>query len=230
MICDERIHEAKISRNIWMGKLDPDNTTSDYVIHSCPFHYCKARSLTYTPLSYNLSDSDMCASNRMGVLCGECEAGYGPAVNSPNYECVLCNNTNIYANILQYGTSVYIPLVILFVSLILFDIRLTSGPANAFILYSQVITTTFSLDANGGIPVNQLLNISIDSEGYNYLLQGYKYPYNIFNLNFIERLIPPFCISEEFDTLTVLLLECGVAFLPFAMIILIVIILKFKEC
>ena len=72
--------------------------------------------------------------------------------------------------------------------------------------------------------------MSNDTQNYEGLLQAYKYPYNVFNLNFIERLIRPFCLSEGFDTLTVLLLECSVGLLPFVMIVLAILILKFKEC
>ena len=95
-------------------------------------------------------DTHICGKmHRTGIFCGECEDGYGPAVNSETYECVSCTNgTNTAANASYYVLSVYLPLLIFFAVIILFSIRLTTGPANSFIVYSQVIARTFDLNAD----------------------------------------------------------------------------------
>ena len=228
--CDDKTHQATIAKNIWMGKLNESNASSEYEVVICPpYSYCARRDEVYTNLTYSLENEDMCAPHRKGILCGECELGYGPAVNSPEYACAICSHTG--RNAFYYVLTAYVPLTVLFISLVIFDIRLTSGPANAFIVYSQVIVTTFTLDANGGIPIYQIFNITVNatSDDYGYFLQAYKYPYHIFNLNFIEQLLPPLCLSDQFNTLTVLMLESIVAVMPFVMILAIIIAIRLKD-
>ncbi len=145
-------------------------------------------------------------------------------MNSKYYECVNCTGINLPANIAKYIASIYLPLAIAFAVIILFDIRLTTGPANAFILYSQVVSSIFSLDADG--QVKPVANIKT----YQDLLKGYRVVYGIFNLEFVENLLPPFCFSSNFNALSVLLLDYGVAVFPLLMIIVIVLCLRLKEC
>ncbi len=219
--CIEKAREAKIIKNVWMGLYN-----STYYTVICPNRYCRKHTQRYIKLPNNsLSlNNDICAHNRKGLICGECRDDYGPAINSPTYDCVQCTNITLASNIAKYIASVYLPLSFLFTILIVFDIRLTTGPANAFILYCQVITSTFSLDADGGIPLDQLTNNLTDK-----LIEAYKVPYGIFNLIFIENHIPSICFSSGFNTMDILLLQYGVAFFPLLMIVIIVICLKIKE-
>lgn len=105
----------------------------------------------------------------------------------------------------------------------MFDVRLTTGPANAFILYCQVVTSTFDLTADGGIP-------SV-SRAERILWYVYRLPFGIFNLKFIETVIPPICFTTDsrFNTLSVLMLDYVVALFPLLMIIVVVLCLKVSE-
>jgi len=167
-------------------------------------------------------DAHICGKmHRTGIFCGECEDGYGPAVNSEIYECVSCTNgTNTAANATYYVLSVYFPLLIFFAVIILFNIRLTTGPANTFIVYSQVIASTFDLNADRHIPLNLIIN-NTDA-----LLNAYRVPYGIFNLNFLERFIQPLCLGTSLNALDILQLDYLVAFFPLLMIIVVLIIMK----
>ena len=221
LYCNGKIHEASIPKNIWFGA---KNGTYYTVI--CPPNYCRKYFERDVLLPQNAEDLDevICSEHRTGVMCGECEAGYGPAVNSRTYDCVNCTDIKLAANIAKYVASVYLPLVFLFMVLIVFDIRLTTGPANAFIIYAQVISSMFSIDADGGIPLDQF-SVNINS----YII-AYRFPYGIFNLDFVENYIPSICFSMNFNTLTVLLLQYCVAISPLLMIMIILICLKIKEC
>jgi hypothetical protein len=207
----------------WIGQLED---SEEYYVGLCPLSFCNVSESSYVQLpntSKNLSDY-ICSEYRTGVLCGMCVPGCGPVVNSPNLECVNCTTINLDANVAKYIASIYLPLALLFTVLILFDIRLTTGPANAFILYCQIVSSTFSLDADGQISMTRTVkNAGAPSKAYMVI-------YGVFNLEFFENLIPPFCFSSHFNTLSVLCLDYGVAFFPLAMIIVAVVCLKIKEC
>ena len=159
-------------------------------------------------------------------MCGECVEDFGPSVNTVAYDCVNCSGGG--TNVLKYLALVYLPLATFFTALIVFDIRLTTGPANAFIVYAQVVSSTFSLDADGQVPLNRL---AVSVKDYEFLLKSYRVIYGIFNLEFLENLLPPLCFSTSFNTLTVLLLDYGVAVFPLFMILIVVVLcLRMKEC
>ena len=228
LTCDPSTLKVEILDKTWMGRIEG---SKEYMAGPCPPSFCKTTTSSHIQLP-NVTVGlykHLCDHNRTGILCGRCVKKFGPAVNSENYECVYCTGINLAANIAKYVSSVYLPLAALFIILIVFDIRLTTGPANAFILYSQVVSSTFSLEADGQIPWNRL-NITVSS--YEALLKGYKSVYGIFNLEFIENFLSPFCFSSSkfFDTLAVLSLDYAVALFPLLMIIMVVVFLKVRDC
>ena len=228
--CDIHSFSASLSNGYWMGVL-PENGNADLVVALCPSSFCytdPSQNSLLLPKSINELEAFICGRiHRMGILCGKCEDEYGLAVNSETYDCVHCNNTNTAANATYYVLSVYLPLTILFAVIILFKIRLTTGPANAFIIYSQVVSSTFNLDAGGQIPFNTITNSSTVTKD---LLMAYRVPYGIFNLEFIENMIPSLCLGTHLNTLDVIALDYVVALFPLLMIIIIVLIMKLKGC
>jgi predicted outer membrane repeat protein len=217
LFCDFQERKARLNSGLWMLF---DN--GSYYVAQCPPSYCV--NIDKLPLDHNELNSKLCAPNRGGGVCGECLGDYGPAINSHTYECTNCADINLAANVMKYIASVYLPLIVLFTILILFDIRLTTGPANAFIIYCQFLSSTFSLDVDGGLSLDQVMKDY--SKGYSY---AYRFPYGIFNLEFVENFLPPICLSANFNTLSVLGLDYCVAFSPLIMIAVVVAIFKLKE-
>ena len=211
--------DAKIKKNAWMGMIREDDY--QYYALDCPYHYCYDRNTSESLLK---NDTMLCGYNRTGILCGECLDDYGTAINSFDYECIKCNN-GLIGSIATYAALTYLPLCLLFTVIIIFDIRMTTGPANAFILYSQLITTMFSLDANGGIPLSKIVSDSSDL-----LMDIYKIPYDIFNLNIRINYFDLICLSPRMDTTAVFCLQYGIAFAPLLMILITITVLKVKEC
>ena len=225
VVCDQGNFSAGLSGGHWIGEVE--NKT---LVGNCPPQYCfqsATRKYNILPRSFSELDSHVCgAQKRTGVLCGDCKADYGPAINSRSkqFDCVHCKHVNVAAHTTYYILAVYVPLFILFLALIVFNIKLTAAPANAFILYSQVISSTFDLSADGQIPLELSVNHSQS------LLLAYQFPYGIFNLQFFEQLMKPFCLSSRFNTLDVLILDYGVGFFPLVMILFIILCVKVMGC
>lgn len=186
---------AFLKQGYWMGHLD---NSSELYVTLCPPGYCNPnmsgnQSLTgYVKLPTSASELEaaICSNNRKGVACRECKEGYSPAINSYTYECIMCNNSETLKNSLKYIGTVYIPLVLLFLTIIIFNIHLTTGPANAFILYSQIISSTFDLTAGGQISYPLVDKVAM----------VYRTIYGILNLDFFLNLLYPFCLSASLET------------------------------
>ncbi len=221
--CDSHSFNVTIRVQNWIGLVN-----SSYLVGLCPPTFCKQARYSSIVLPNNSDtaqlDQTVCEGHRTKELCGSCTHGYSPAVNS-NFNCVVCNSSNIYIAVVKYISSVYIPLIIFSVVLIVFDIRLTTGPVNAFILFSQMVTTTFTLTAYGQIPFHLIVG-----KNYDVLKKLLVIPYGIFNLEFAENLLHPFCIRSNYTALDILVLEYGVASFPLLMIVVATLCLKLKEC
>ena len=71
-----------------------------------------------------------------GFFCGECEKGYGLAINSLHMECVNnCNRWNV--PIAYIITCSILPITIFFLAVLLFRPNFPSGPILGYILYCQ---------------------------------------------------------------------------------------------
>ena len=218
--CDLDSQNAYLETYYWMGKIQD---YEDYVVAICPAYYCSSNNTLPLPNSTDELNTQICGQNNCsGTLCGRCENGSSVAVNSPHYKCVYCSEEDHVINRLTYVASVYIPLTILFSSIILFSIRLTSAPANAFILFSQMVSSTFDLNADGQISFSSFPGNN--SQGF---VDTYKIIYGIFNLEFVEQFLDPFCVGD-LDTLDVISLDYAVAIFPLVMIVAIVLLYKMK--
>ena len=108
------------------------------------------------------------------------------------------------------GWTLYIflatfPTTVLFLVVLIFQVRIISGPMNAYILICQLIVTV----------ANYQCNIYASTSGFNHvavLILGTIY--GIWNLDFFRYLLPPFCLNNQMSPLHVVTLEYVVAFYP----------------
>ena len=229
--CNELLLQSYLLNGYWIGKLKNGSNSSgsnEYVVSLCPSGYCSRDRKSHLKIPKdNLTHLDevMCLGrNRTGILCGRCLDTYGPAVNSDTFQCVKCEKEKVAAYAIQYVFSVYLPLFILFTCIVIFNVRLTTGPANAFIFYSQIVSSNFNLNADGHIPLDRFTN---SPEA---LTKAYQAPYGLFNLEFIENFLQPFCLGSQLSTLDILQLEYIVAASPLIMIIIVLICFKLRRC
>ena len=220
--CEQSDFHAFLRNGYWIGTTPESN--GSLVVSLCLPGYCTTNdSADYVMLPDELDSQDKVCVNRVGVLCGQCVPEYGPAVNRRDFRCVLCNATNIAAHATYYVLSVYLPLFILFTGIIVFNVRLTTGPANAFILYSQIIASTFDLTGDNHIPLNVITSST------SALLAAYRIPYGVFNLDFLENFVKPLCLGSGLNSLDALQLDYIVAMFPLLMILLVLLVLSFKS-
>ena len=186
----------------------------------CPYQYCLFNgSSQYVLIPHDMvtriGDFLCNASHRMGVLCSQCMPGYAPAINYGHASvCVPCDAHSSKVNWIYYILSVYVPLLVIFLVIIVFNIRLTTGPVNSFILFAQVISTTLDINQQGLAPLYKVYGQDTDV-----FEKSYEIPYDFFNLDFFGNLLPPFCLHERMSTLDAIALRYVVGFFPVLVII-----------
>ena len=218
--CDEHSNQSMVQIDYC---LTYSYSTDVQVVGDCPYNSHKADSNeVYVKLPQNISllNEFMCGGlDRAGVLCSHCKEGLGIPVFSYTLQCVPCLES-LSGWVLYIFLAVF-PTTIFFLIVIIFQIRVTSAPMNAFIFACQV----FSISANS----HQLFSVSPFVQVIRILLSTI---YGFWNLDFFRYVIPSFCISERLTPIQVLALEYIVAFYPLLLIVTTYIIVELyvRDC
>ena len=209
---------SELQRGAWIGYYNYSGKRQLVAGH-CP--YCSTYENTgdeYLNLPKDPRDLDthLCGRiNRTGVLCGECKDKYGPALNSKFLvkECVSCPEKDVKYNWILYLLNEFLPTTIFFFIVALFNISVTTGPANGFVFFAQVITTIFGIDSDGTIPLTSITSAAPA------LQDLYLIPYGIWNLDFFRPILPKFCLSPHISTVQLMTLAYVTALYPLLLVI-----------
>ena len=118
-----------------------DEVNDSMAFSNCPYHYHKpdVQGL-YVKFPQNVCDLNefMCGGpNRTGLLCSSCKPELGPAVFSYTLTCLKCLDSG-YGWLLYMFLAIF-PTTVMFLVVIICQIRITAAPMNAFIFVSQVL-------------------------------------------------------------------------------------------
>lgn len=179
----------------------------------CPPHLCrKNRSLPLQlPNDYHSLNEDICHQERQGVLCGECRPGFCLSINTWNHKCINSSEMNLPLSILKYTAAVYIPYLLLLLTIVVFNFRLMKGSLNGFIIFAQMITSAFDLTHHDSISLKKTKNF----------VSSYRFLYGVFNLDFLEKYVGSLCLSADLTILSILLLNYLLLIAPVLMIVII---------
>ena len=176
----------------------------------------------YRLLPDNISELNhfMCGPlNRKGYLCSDCMDGFGPSmsiIEHPNH-CYECRGT--YQGVMLYLAIVLLSPTLLYLFILIFQIRMTSAPIPGFVLYSQLIVIAFSY--TWGTTFGELTTVIFTKTGNTRAVtKVILVLYGIFNLDFISYAVPPFCVSNNLRLYHGVLLGYITAFYPMMLILI----------
>ena len=161
-----------------------DNETNKVRAGGCvqTFYRNDSHKLFY-PLPTEEADLDdyMCGpSNTKGLLCGECQDGFGiPPLGGAN--CINC--TSVSSGWIKFFAAAYLPDTIIFTIIILFAISVVSGPVNSLIFFGQITSSQllgicFTLEAhlshlNRSSSVRNIVSALYDTWNLNFSAPSY---------------------------------------------------------
>ena len=187
----------------------------------CPYFRAKPSYNTttdgYLLLPGNIShlNDSMCGPlKRKGTVCSECMDGYAPAVNSFKDEC--CNCKGVWYGVPLYLVVELLPVTIFYLIILIFQVNITSAPMTCFIMYSQVVLSIFSIKVENS-SVKKLLYTELHYPSE--FMKIFFTSYGIWNLDFFQYIIPPFCVSSRLQSIHIAFLGYVSAFYPLCLII-----------
>ena len=203
--CEPDMLELYVRPGYWAGDVGGFFST-----YTCPFSYCIQTSSSVALTN----DSDVLCNNRMGRLCGDCKDGYGLSVGTLN--CVNCTGSHVTAWIILITTT-YVPITIVFISLLVLNINLAVGPIHSFIFFCQVFPAV-SLDNNQWGDYSPA--ITVISDIHSAII-------NVMSLKFNVYLTTNYCLFANMNAMDYYLLQYASALYPLLILVIIVSIIRY---
>ena len=175
---------------------------SMFLAGNCPF-LPNTKKINNTCLPENITnlmtfnEEIMCQDlKRKGVSCGKCNDHSAVAINSYSLECMnieKCHNYNLIFVLL----ADLVPVTLLFLIVILFDINITSGYANTYILFSQIA----SLQINVLFITYQLAFVTRNYLHASHITLTLVSFYSLWSLDLGRILTPNACVGHSIETI-----------------------------
>ena len=221
--CEETIFQTFFNPFYWIGYRSNDAT--DMLVAPCPYQYCYEDSYASgNRLLPEIADKVVLdwfvcgSSSRTGPLCGKCIDGYSVTLNSPTFACNKCDD-EYKLGALYLLLSYILPVTILFVLIMKYDIRMTTGPIGSFIFFSQIISSEFHYILIYSINANNPTTLNV----FNAILGIY----GISNLDFFNHDIFKYCIFQGAGTIDIVAFELLLSLYPVLLIIAYALIRKY---
>ena len=158
----------------------------------------------------------VCESNRKGFLCAECRQNTSVFYHSENFDCLPDNNCSL--GWLIFLLSEICPVTLMFLVILFFNIKLTSGSIQGFILFTQLfdflqITTSQQVE---------FLNQASSA------LQFIRSIYRMLNLEPFTHNKLSFCLYEGARTVEILAIKYVTVF--YSLLLVVTAVLVWNKC
>ena len=197
-MCNVTLFQAYIEQEFWAGYLKGGK--EDLYTGPCSIKLCAINSVSnlkhLLPSNKSQLNEFMCGETKKGILCGNCKDHYSAYYHSNTQKCgprVLCD-----FGIIFYILSEILPVTVLFILIIHFNISFTAGGISGFVFFSQmVVITPTDLDK---------ILYGNSKTAFKILQTGHLLIYNVLNFNFLSIDELSFCLwyrAGAMDTLVI---------------------------
>ena len=193
-----------------------------YYIGDCPFGHSGNRTDRMhfeLPCDPDKLNDMMCGPyNRKGLLCGRCIDGYGPPVYSYDLKCADCSKLSTGYAVTLYLLLDLIPVVLFFICMVIFHLKITSGRLLGYVLFHQLFMYPqmwyyFYMQSHVSGSLKVLLHASVVLS-------------KVWSINPLKSVIPPFCISERLTGIHVQMLSLVTVTYPVVLVIITCILME----
>ena len=207
--CDVDQFRGHLHFGYWIGLINTPSGFQQLVTSPCPFcdYAVNSRDPYSTsefivlPTDYTNLSKTVCGESRSGTVCGRCQNDYAIHFHSPGFKCKAVKPNRCEFGWLFYILSELMPVTLVFVLVLIFNIRFTSGAINGFILFSQMLHT-LDVSASGIIVLPHSIKHTLSD-----WTQGYQVIYGFFNLDFFNSESLSFCLWENASALDMLAIK-----------------------
>ena len=211
-----------------------ENKLDMFVVGNCPFssrmlstahqngQYALPNGLFSAISPTNFNTDVMChPMNRTGRNCGKCNNVTAVAINSYFLQCVPREECHWYNWLLMLLANLG-PVTILFIIIVVFHIRFTSGYANAYIFFAQIVSMQINVIQLERNWVNVLANTSSADDIVIPLISVYS----IWSLDLGRCIAPNLCTNHHITNIHAFLFQYIIALYGLVLIITVYVLVE----
>ena len=215
--CNLTSLQAYRTRGIWIGYKANQSESEDSLISCfCPPGFCSSEDNLLLPSTANREELNerVCTDSRKGVLCGHCNDDFSVYMHSLEFSCKP--NKHCELGWIFYILSNMLPVTIIFLVIIIFNIPFTSGAINGFIFYCQVVSM-FHVSADDSIEFPSSAQTLNRVSSFIYLAHN-LFPFVLDELSF--------CLWEKATALDVLAFSYVTLVYSFTLVIVVILVMN----
>ena len=206
--------KAHFVKGLWVGY----DTNQSLLTAHCPLSFCAAQfssqlTVHSLPQSADELEGFMCNKHRRGWLCGKCTHNFTIYYHSPTCQCgpeALCHIGFVF-----YFLSEIIPITIIFIIIVVCDLKFTDGTVSGFVFFSQ-IADTVSHSLKGNI---------IQSKSLETLSCVVRVIYGLFNFDFFNIDSLSYCLWKNATVLDMISFRYVSVIFAFCLLLIFTVIL-----
>ena len=217
--CDKEKFEANILRAYWIGYREENNSSDSNLYSSlCPPGFCHRMSYQnlsiLLPNASNIEELDnlICGPNRTGFLCAKCRENHSAFFHTESFNCFQDQYCSL--GYLFFLLSEILPVTIVFILVISFNIQLTSGNVQGFILYAQIFHS-LRITAN-------------DNNNTMSALRYLQMIYRMLNLEFFNHDKLSFCLLKGATSLNIIAVKYIT--IAYSLLLILVVVFLWNKC
>ena len=213
---------AAIASNYWAGYIN--DTTPDHLLTGlCVTELCNPDNCYGQPTcslppmaDEQALEKQICGDSRHGRLCGRCDDNTSVYYHSASYTCG--NNTSCSYGIPIYIVSELLPVTIIFLIILLFNIRITSGAVYSFVLYIQILSR---------INITAFKTIHIEDRFTQYAVDFFQIVIGVFSF---EIRSGGFCMFQTNTIMNLLMIQYATLAYAFFLVLGTILFMRIHSC
>ena len=226
--CNETC-SALITHGFWVGYIGNSSSEDTLFTGACVADFCSYKGIPavngYNEIPTSIKTKEeleaiVCSKNRKGILCGSCIKGHSTRYHSPAFTCYNTTTAHCAYGIPLYIVSELLPVTIIFVIILVFNISLTSGALYSFVLYAQLLDFLY-IDA---------FQTLFEETTIAMVIKIIHTIYASFNLKFFYADNISFCLISNINTMDVFMFQYGTRLYAVMLVIATVLVLRMHSC
>ena len=213
--------------NTWVGYDDKNITNTSYynlLTGNCVAQLCMGDDPVQLPYQRSLplsaSPNDLrkaiCGDDRYGTLCARCVANKSVYYHSDNYTCD--SNRECQYGVLYYIGTEIIPVTIIFLIILIFNISLTSGALYSFVFYAQTLSV---------LRITAFGIIHIDNNNVRNAILFYRVLLGIFNFEILNLSV---CVIPTDSIMKLFMIKYATLLYAFFLVLATILLLRLHSC
>ena len=223
-----KMYSALITHGFWVGYIDNSSSEDTLFTGACVADFCSYKGKPavngYNEIPTSIKTKEeleaiVCSENRKGILCGSCIEGHSTLYHSPAYTCYNTTIDHCAYGIPLYIVSELLPVTIIFVIILVFNISLTSGALYSFVLYAQLLDFLYIDAFETLFEETTIATVKIIHTIY-----------ASFNLKFFYADIISFCLISNANAMDLFMFQYGTILYAVMLVIATVLVLRLHSC